>query len=88
MLPIRKLLNRIKWDTEYGAASFEIAYLDRVAGGTIRVPFSDVLIEPGVRNFFGVMGPDGVWRQIPFHRVRRVYRNEVLVWKRPEPGRP
>jgi len=31
MIPIHELLARIRWDPEFGAARFEIAYFDRRA---------------------------------------------------------
>lgn len=83
MQPIRKLLSRIRWDREFGQGSFEIGYLDRVAGGLIRIPFRELMIEPEERESFGVLDADGVCRRIPFHRVREVYRNGECIWRRP-----
>ena len=81
MLPIRKLLDRIRWDPDYGAALFEIGYLDRVAGGIVRVRF-DRLDRDGFA--FLLETPDGRMVRIPLHRVREVCRNGELIWCRPE----
>lgn len=86
MLPIRKLLSRIRWDREFGQGFFEIGYEDRLAGGIVRVPFSEVMIEPEERESFGVLNQEGGYRRIPFHRVREVYRDGICVWQRPLPA--
>ncbi|MDA8164243.1 MAG: DUF504 domain-containing protein [Desulfobacteraceae bacterium] len=83
MLPIRKLLSRIRWDREFGQGEFEIGYEDRVAGEIVRVPFRELVLDLGVRESFGVLDQEGVFRRIPFHRVREVYRNGKCIWKRP-----
>lgn len=86
MLPIRKLLSRIRWDREFGQGFFEIGYEDRVAGGIVRVPFSEVMSEPEERESFGVLDQEGVHRRIPYHRVREVYKNGDCIWRRPMPA--
>ncbi len=83
MQPIRKLLSRIRWDRDFGQGSFEIGYLDRVAGEIIRIPFRELVIEPEERESFGVLDAEGVYQRIPFHRVREVYRNGECIWRRP-----
>lgn len=82
-MPIRKLLSRIRWDREFGQGSFEIGYDDRVAGEIIRVPFRDLVIEPEQGEGFLVQDAAGVYRRIPFHRVREVYKNGECIWQRP-----
>jgi uncharacterized protein (UPF0248 family) len=82
MIPIRDLIHRIQWDEAFGRAAFEIAYLDRVAGGTLRVPFGDVRLESGwivVRN---ATEEDGSQAAIPLHRIREVWRDGQLIWQR------
>ena len=37
MTPIHELLNRIRWDKEYGQGRFEIGYFDRYEGMVHRV---------------------------------------------------
>jgi uncharacterized protein (UPF0248 family) len=83
MLPIRKLLSRIRWDREFGQGEFEIGYYDRVGGEIVRVPFRELVLEPEERESFGVLDREGVYRRIPFHRVREVYRNGECIWQRP-----
>ncbi|HEX8874719.1 MAG TPA: DUF504 domain-containing protein [Nitrosospira sp.] len=82
MIPIQDLLNRIRWDESFGKGDFEIGYYDRVDGGINRVPLSDVHITPGDHFFFRAAGLDGAIHEIPFHRVREVYKNGELIWHR------
>jgi uncharacterized protein (UPF0248 family) len=83
MLPIQDLLNRIRWDLKYEGSSFEIGYLDHVQKAIVRVPFSRVRFEPGNRFAFDFEDEEGEIRSIPLHRIREVYRDGILIWKRP-----
>jgi len=83
MLPIQDLLHRIRWDPEFGKGRFEIAYLDKVAGRLERIPLELVRFEPGESFGFEIVGLHGEERFIPFHRVREVYRDGALIWRRP-----
>lgn len=82
MIPIQDLLHRIQWDAEFGGAAFEIGYVDRVAGGTVRVPFSEVRLEQGQLVVLNAFEGDGSPAAIPLHRVREVWRDGRLIWKR------
>ena len=84
MTPIQDLLHRIRWDPDFGKARFELAYLDRIAGGLVRVGFSEVHMDPGERFGFELAALHGERQFIPYHRVREVYRDGVLIWQRPE----
>lgn len=83
MIPIQDLLHRIRWDPVFGRGRFEIAYLDRVAGGVERLPFDALRLDPAHPFGFTVEGPDEEPRFIPYHRVREVYRDGVPIWIRP-----
>jgi uncharacterized protein (UPF0248 family) len=87
LLPIRELLNRIRWDPEFGRGSFELAYWDRTALELVRVPLSRVDLGTGA-EFLTVVDPDGSTRRVPLHRVRQVFRNGALLWTRPPPLLP
>lgn len=84
MQPINKVLNRIRWDREFGDALFEIGFYDRMVASIIRRPLVDLIFEPGNKEFFLLMDKEGVYQRIPLHRVREVYRNGNLIWQRPE----
>ncbi len=83
MQPIDQVLNRIRWDREFGDARFEIGYYDRMIAGIIRRPLVDLLFEPGNKESFLLMDKEGMYQRIPLHRVREVYRNDELIWQRP-----
>ena len=83
MLPIQDLLNRIRWDREFGGSFFEIGYLDHVQRSIVRVPFRNVRFEQESRFAFEFEDGEGETRSIPFHRIREVYRDGILIWKRP-----
>jgi uncharacterized protein (UPF0248 family) len=82
MIPIQRLLNRIRWDEEFGRGSFEIGYLDHVARRVVRIPFSRLHFEEGDRFSFELEDETGERTVVPFHRVREVYRDGIPIWRR------
>jgi uncharacterized protein (UPF0248 family) len=87
MTPIHELLNRIRWDKDFGSGQFDIGYLDRREGAIRRVRLEDVVFPEGKRRVFERADETGQMRRIPFHRVREVWRDGEVIWKRPEPRR-
>jgi uncharacterized protein (UPF0248 family) len=81
--PIHELLARIRHDPEFGRGLFEIGYADRFAGTIQRVALHEVSFPAGERRVFAVLDETGKRRQIPFHRVREVYRDDQTIWRRP-----
>jgi len=86
MIPIRSLLDRIRWDPEFGRADFTIGYYDRVKRSVVLVPFARIRIDPGIHFSFTAVEADGSVHEVPLHRVREVYRNGELIWRRPRIG--
>ncbi|HBZ29296.1 MAG TPA: DUF504 domain-containing protein [Nitrosomonas nitrosa] len=82
MIPIHELLARIRWDPEFGKGKFELAYEDKVARTLKRVPLERIVIEPGQHFTFDAEENDGTLHTVPFHRVRKVWRDNVLIWER------
>ena len=87
MIPIHELLNRIRWDSDYGAARFAVGYYDRVAEGIIVVPFSALEFASGDHFGFTLVDEEGAVHTIPLHRIRQVFKNGVLIWERHVEGR-
>lgn len=83
MIPIHKLLARIRWDIEYGKADFKIGYYDRVEDKIIVVLMKQVFFEPGNHFSFDVLVDSTELHMIPFHRIRQVYKDGELIWERP-----
>lgn len=89
MIPIQQLLSRIQWDQEFGRGEFVIGYYDRILDQIVRVPFAEIVIPPDDHQALQIMDPDGVFHTVPLHRIREVYRDRQLIWRRPEqPGHP
>ena len=84
MAPIHELLNRIRWDPEFGRGRFELGYFDRVEGRVILVPFQQVVFAENDPQEFRLVDPDGRSHRVPFHRVREVYKDGQRIWCRPQ----
>ncbi len=86
MIPIQDLLHRIRWDPAFGAAEFTLGYLDRVAGGVVRVPLRRVSFERGEHFALEIVDDEGEAHSVPLHRVREVWRNGERIWHREVEG--
>jgi uncharacterized protein (UPF0248 family) len=82
MIPIHQLLARIRWDPAFGDARFVLAYLDHTCDELRRVALEETISDPDNPAFFDMVDEDGVTRSIPLHRVREVWRDGVLIWRR------
>ncbi len=82
MIPIHELLNRIRWDKEFGKGNFEIGYLDRVEGDIIVVPFKEVYFKKADHFSFQVIDSEGETHSVPFHRIKEIYKDGELIWHR------
>lgn len=83
MIPVHELLNRIRWDAEFGRADFKIGYYDRVEDDIVIVPMRRLSFEPNNHFSLGVYDNFAEVQMVPFHRIRQVYRNDELIWERP-----
>ena len=59
MTPIHELLNRIRWDKEFGQGRFEIGYHDRHEHALQRVAFEEIVFPAGERRVFEVVDESG-----------------------------
>lgn len=82
MQPIHELLNRIKWDPEFGKGDFELGVYDRVEDTVVRLPFRDIEFLPGEHNLFFYIDAEGEEHSVPLHRIKSVYKNGELIWHR------
>jgi len=82
MLPIDKLLSRMRWDPAFRAGRFEIGYYDRRQNRILRVAFGDVRLSPAKPRMLELYDAEGILHCIPLHRVRRVYRDGRVIWER------
>lgn len=84
MQPIHELLNRIHWDAGFGAGDFELAFLDHREQELVRLPFARIQFVPGDHYFFHYLDAEGIDHNVPYHRIRQVYKNGQLIWQRGE----
>lgn len=82
MIPIHELLNRIRWDKEFGKGRFALGYFDRIKNEIMVVPFEELWFDAGKHFYFQVLDTEGETHSIPFHRVKEVYKNGELIWHR------
>lgn len=82
MIPIHELLNKIRWDKDFGTGDFAIGYYDRIKEKIIMVPLREVHFDPTDHSVFQVVDDDGEAHRIPLHRVKEVYKNGELIWHR------
>lgn len=83
MLPIHRLLSRIRWDTRFGQGVFTLGYYDRIAHRTILVPLREARFPPDNRRIFEIVDANGAIHRIPLHCVRMVCRDGKPIWRRP-----
>lgn len=82
MTPIQDLLNRIQWDPVFSKADFRIGYYDRLEDAIFFVSPKQVLQEKGDHFSVRIIDDEGVSHMVPLHRIKAVYRNGKLIWKR------
>jgi uncharacterized protein (UPF0248 family) len=82
MTPIRDLLNRIRWDPEFSKSEFAVGYYDRVAKSIVKLPFRRIHFAVGEHFSFDAVEDDGSVHSVPLHRVREVWRDGKLIWRR------
>lgn len=81
MTTIRELLNRIRWDQDYGRGEFAVGYLDRYEQRIVVVPLGEVRFQPDDHSLV-LYDAAGEPMAIPLHRIYEVYRNGELIWHR------
>lgn len=82
MIPLHELLSRIRWDADFGRGEFRVGYLDHVRGGLVYVALGELRQEPDSLSCFEVTDADGHAHSIPYHRVKEVWKNGELIWRR------
>lgn len=81
METIQQLLNRIRWDDEFGKGDFMIGIHDRFKEAIEFQPLEKLHMEKG-NHFSCTLCIDGEELTIPFHRIREVRKNGECIWKR------
>jgi uncharacterized protein (UPF0248 family) len=76
---------RIRWDPEFGHGKFIIGYYDGIEQQIIKVPLARNEFATDSTSSFDAIEADGSVHSVPYQRVRQVYRDGELIWRRPEP---
>lgn len=82
MIQLHQLLSRIRWDPEFGRGEFRLGYYDRVRREVVYVPLQEVHPEAESRFSFRVTDSEGVVHSVPYHRVKEVWKDGVVIWRR------
>lgn len=81
---IRKILNRLKWDSEKNISDYEILFLHRGAPDDLKTYPADKIKEIKISY---LLFSDDVQEEdviIPFHRIRRIYNKKTkeIIWEK------
>jgi uncharacterized protein (UPF0248 family) len=79
MMPIKDLLNKIKWDQRERPEDYTLFYYDRVNDKLKEIDYCSIKkIED---NFFIL---EGARKEvaIPLHRIKKVKKKGIVVWER------
>lgn len=82
MQTAQDILNQIRWDERLATDSFVVGYYDRVEDQIIRVAFKEIRFPEDHHFQFEIIDEEGELLSIPYHRVREVYQNGQLIWRR------
>jgi len=79
---IRKVLNRIKWDSQETISDYEITFLHRGAPNNLKICPADRIKEIKISYLLFFDEDEEVI--IPFHRIRRIYNKKTnqIVWEK------
>ncbi|MBS3114317.1 DUF504 domain-containing protein [Candidatus Woesearchaeota archaeon] len=78
MQPIKDLLNKIKWDKRENPEQYSIFYYDRILNKLIKIPYTKI---KRLEGSFMVLDNEEE-SNIPLHRIKKVMKNNVVVWER------
>lgn len=82
MLPIRKLLDRIRWDKEFSRGRFELDCFDWVERRIVTVPFHSVEFLKDAPGILVFVDEEGRVHRVTFHRIRQVWKDSECLWRR------
>ncbi len=82
MIPLHELLSRIRWDPVFGRGEFVLGYLDKLRHELVYVPLQAITDDPDTPSAFEVTDEAGVVHRVPYHRVKEVWKDGALIWRR------
>ena len=78
MIPIKDLLNKIKWDKRENPKEYSIFYFDRILKKLIQIPYTKI---KRVEGSFMVLNNEEE-SNTPLHRIKKVMKKDVVMWER------
>ena len=78
MTPIQDMLNKIKWDKRETPEQYSILYFDRIKKALIRIPYARI---KKLEGSFMILDNEEE-SNIPLHRIKKVTKNNQIVWER------
>ncbi len=80
MIPIKELLNKIKWDKRENPEDYTVGYYDRLRKEIIEFPFKAI---KEIDENFMLIEINGEEKTIPLHAIKIVRKKGEQLWKRP-----
>lgn len=80
MIPIKELLNKIKWDKRENPEDYTVGYYDRLRKEIIEFPFKAI---KEIDENFMLVEIKGEEKTIPLHAIKIVRKKGEQLWKRP-----
>jgi len=78
MQPIHELLNKIKWDKRENPKEYSIFYFDRILKKLMQIPYNKI---KRIEGSFMILDNEEE-SNVPLHRIRKVAKNNAVVWER------
>ncbi|MBI2654443.1 DUF504 domain-containing protein [Candidatus Woesearchaeota archaeon] len=78
MITIKDLLNKIKWDKRENPEQYTLFYFDRIQKTLIKIPYTKIKKLEG--SFMVLDNEEET--NIPLHRIKKVAKDNVVVWER------
>ena len=79
MMTAFEWLSKVRFDPKENPSEYMVAYPDRIKDKNIEIPLSDI---SNVDQLAFVLGKGTDEVEIPMHRMRRIYKKGLLLWKR------
>lgn len=75
MIPVKDLLNKIKWDKKENPEDYSIHYIDRITQKLKKIAYTDII---SIEGNFMLVGES----EIPLHRIKQVRKKGQVIWQR------
>ncbi len=90
METVRNFLNKLRWDLKYQEHEYSIAYLDRIENVEVILPVVEIIdinqthltTNKCVLCQAGKIFEIEMYTYIPFHRIKKIYKNSKIVYSR------